>query len=104
MPVFLFLGIHNPYKSAASPLELSGFDYERYHAACAYYKEFCTQWVYDPLSAFLLFHILSKIFEQKCAKAHIPIGIVAKGVKTPLPAVREGGETLGAYTVPKENR
>ena len=36
--------------------------------------------------------------------ASLAIGIVVKGVKTPLPAVREGGETLGAYTIPKENR
>ena len=43
-------------------------------------------------------------FRQKCAKADLPIGIVAKGVKTPLPAVREGGETLGADTIPKEDR
>ena len=41
---------------------------------------------------------------QKCAKVAFPIGIVVKGVKTPLPAVREGGETLGAYTIPEENR
>lgn len=31
-------------------------------------------------------------FEQSLAKVAFPIVVVAKGVKTPLPAVREGGE------------
>ena len=34
----------------------------------------------------------AKFFGQSLAKVAFPIVVVAKGVKTPLPAVREGGE------------
>ena len=46
-----------------------------------------------------------KKFDLRLAKQVVQNGIEAKGVNKPPPAVREGGEpTLGAYTIPKENR
>ena len=55
-------------------------------------------------SAYHVSEIILKILGKSAQKSGLPIGIVAKGVKTPLPAVREGGETLGVYTIPKEDR
>lgn len=59
----------------------------------------------SELGGFCFFCIFSKNFSPSLAICHVQNGIEAKGVRKPPPAVREGGElTLGADTIPEENR
>jgi hypothetical protein len=59
----------------------------------------------SELEGFYFFLHFLKIFPQSLPICHVQNGIEAKGVRKPPPAVREGGEmTLGADTIPEENR